>query len=192
MSWIFVPNCPPGTNPWTWEWGTPDRNVWPFAAGPKWGPKAQQAVWHERPKALPKAAQPKAQPKAPPAASARAGDGCISGGMGLRGRLHSNFDAVRYKEPHQHSMRFSYTVAEDNIPPLPDDDPECVYQIARIAIPKAEYKYYRNTLSWSPRACLSGGWFVAMPLAGECNKCGEAWSTHGSRCEPEWWGNEAR
>ena len=27
-----------------------------------------------------------------------------------------------------------------------------------------------------------GGWFVAMPIGGECDVCGCAWSDHGRRC----------
>ena len=143
--------------------------------------KHKKAVWHERAKALPT----KAQPKAPPAASARAerDDGMEWGGCIAR-------DPARFKEPDQHSMRFAYTVAGSMR--LDGDDPKCVYHWCRVAIPRENYAEYRHTLLCSPRTHRGGGWFVAMPLAGECKVCKEAWSSHGSRCDEELINQEAR
>ena len=206
MSWILVPDCPHRTVEETAAIvaaALHTRPPLPPEAPPKAPPKAPQPPLPPNkapPKAPPYPTVLLAQPKAPqvpnkspptlsPAASARDygmawPGGFIKYGIDEHGRLEAPGTFVRRREPPD--IALSYTVDGEYHPRLPGDDPDCVYQWCRVAIPEYEYREYRHTLTWSPMESRFEGWFVAMPPDGDCSICGEAWSRHGVRCDEAW------
>ena len=185
MPWILVPDCPHRTVEETAAVvaAALHRGQYPPEAPPKAPPKAPQPPLPPNkapPKAPPYPTVLLAQPKAPqvpnkspptlsPAASARDDGmawpgGFIRYGIDENGRLESPGTFVRHREPPH--LALSYIVDGVN-PPLPGDDPDCVYQWCRVAIPEYKYQEYRDTLTWSPTEFRCGGWFVAMPRDGD-------------------------
>ena len=195
MPWILVPDCPHSTVEETAAIVAAALHTRP-PLPPKAPPKAPHKA--PAPPLPPNKAPPKtppyptvlAPPKAPhvpkqspptlsPAASAR-DEGMAWPGGYIRYGVDENGRLEYIEPPH---LALSYIVDGEYHPPLPGDDPHCLYHWCRVAIPDYSYIDYHRTLTRSPMKSRQG-WFVAcIPRDEDCNICGEAWSRHGIRCD---------